>query len=184
MAKDSIESKYQSIVERNADSLESGGRKAAILILGLILGSLLTFSFVNSDLSSPTGLFAGNENIEEPIIVSNDLRNVEVKESAIEFELNSDIKNSNLMEANVQRVSHNISLGSHTLGSGKRWGVGKIEPGKTEEIVTIHKTEPHEVDFDELPKESKLVIEGNIAFDIADQTISKKFRHIHYIENN
>ncbi|MFB6116414.1 MAG: LEA type 2 family protein [Candidatus Nanosalina sp.] len=172
----------QKIISQQKQRLSSGEKGLALLTLALTIGFFGSSAVLMPSQQAATGMFSGELEIQQPRTSEQILRNKEVTDTGVSFVLDQRIRNPNVVEAEVQRVTYEIKIDGQTVKRGVREGT-TVLPAKESRMVALL----FELDFAGVSNTAEIIrefesgdrevtVEGTIDYSVAGRTVSVPFR--------
>ncbi len=168
------------IIEKHENALDKEAG-LAILTLALTIGFFGSSAVLMPDEGTPTGMFSGDLEIRSPVVENYKFINLDVHQTGFSLVLDAEVRNPNLVEAELENVVYQVKAGGETIKRGVKPGSSVLQAGESGYVATSY-----EVDFrgvsdtkrilDRLESDSREVtVEGTYRFDVAGNIVELPF---------
>jgi len=168
------------IIEKHKNALDKEAG-LAILTLALTIGFFGSSAVLAPDDGTPTGMFSGDLEIRSPVAESYKFVNKEVYQTGFSLVLDAEVRNPNLVEAELKNIVYQIKADGETIKRGIKPGSSALEAGESKYIATSY-----EVDFKGVSDTKRIInrlesgdreitVDGIYRFDVAGNIIELPF---------
>lgn len=175
------ESVREKIIEKQQQALHPSEKTLAILTLALTIGFFGSSAVLMPSQQSVTGMFSGEIDIQQPEIQGITYRNQELSGAGLSLVMDTEIRNPNVVEAEVEKIDYRMKIDGQTVKRGQVEGTTVI-PASDDAMVAAE----YGLDFAGVPNtaeiirqfetgERKLLVEGTVSFDVAGETVDVPF---------
>jgi len=176
-----LESVRKKVIDKHEESLTPKDLGEAILAIGFMLSFFGSAAVLMPSQGSPTGLFSGEFEIQQPDMRTADLRNVESYHNGVDFVHDAEVYNPNLFEAELERAIYEIKINGNTISRGVTEGSTTIPADSVRNVATSHS-----LDFNAVPGgtqvyqdiasgDTPVTVEGALEFDTDAGMITETF---------
>lgn len=181
-----LESVRKNVIDKHEESLTPKDLGEAILAVGFMLSFFGSAAVLMPSQGSPTGLFSGEFEIQQPDMRTGQLRDVEVYHNGIDFVHDAEVYNPNMFEAELERAIYEIKINGNTISRGVMDGSTVVPADSVRNVAT-----EHTLNFNAVPGgsqvfqkivsgETPVTVEGALEFDtdagIVTETFTRSYR--------
>jgi len=179
-AREELKSKRKEIIEKHENALDKEAG-LAILALALTIGFFGSSAVLMPEQGTPTGMFSGDLDIRSPVVESLQSRNEVVHNTGFSFVLDSEVRNPNVVDVELENVVYQIKSNGETIKSGVKDGETVIEAPDTEWVAL-----EYGIDFAGVPNSQELLkkfeegdrkvsVDGTYRFNVAGEIVELPF---------
>lgn len=179
-AKEELESTRKKIIEKHENALnkEAG---LAILTLALTIGFFGSSAVLMPDQGTPTGMFSGDLEIRSPVVENYRFISKDVHDTGFSVVLDAEVRNPNVVEAELENVVYQIKAGGETIKRGVKPGSTVLEAGDSQFVATSYEIDFRGIsDTEEVIErleagDRKVSVEGTYRFNVAGEIVELPF---------
>ena len=176
-----LESVRKTVIDKHEESLTPKDFGEAILAIGFMLSFFGSAAVLMPSQGSPTGLFSGEFEIEQPDMRTANLVDIEDYHNGVDFVHDAEVYNPNVFEVELERAIYEIKINGNTVSRGVTEGSTTIPADSLRNVATTHSLDFNAVPggsqvFDEIASgDTPVTVEGALEFDTDAGVITETF---------